>query len=240
MKTKLTAKLFAVVVFQMLSLNAFATSFVVIGDSHSCGGFGRQLLANKLGSAANTVKIYCAVSSAPTHWLTGHAPKNMKCQTATSAQPAWQDCSTPGGVMPTAAQIISGNPGAKIVLALGTNSLMSAAVPAQYKQLADLVKNNNRACIWIAPPHLNPAQSKGFPAGRVQALENNLNAFYGELYGDVKDTCAFIDSRPITQQGTPGYETSDGVHRSAAAGVYWANQVSRFFAAWALTSWFSR
>lgn len=221
----------------VLSLQTFAASYVVIGDSHSCGGFGQRLLANKFGSAANTVKIYCAVSSAPSHWLTGHAPKDIKCQTSTSTQPAWRDCSTPGGTMPTAAQIISANPGARIVVALGTNSLMSPVVPASYKQLAQLIKQNNRSCVWIGPPHLNPAQSKGFPAGRVQILENNLNAFYADLYADVQTSCSMIDSRPLTQPQTPGYQTVDGVHRSSVAGVYWANQISATFSHW-LLSWF--
>jgi hypothetical protein len=218
----------------MFSLKTFATAYVVIGDSHSCGGFGRQLLVHKFGSAgnANTVKIYCVVSGAPNHWLTGKAPKDMVCKTASSAAPAWKDCSTPGGDMPTAAAIIANNPSAQIVVALGTNSLMSAAVPASYKQLADMVKQNNRTCYWIAPPHLNPAQSKGFPAGRIQILENNLNGFYSELYGDVRDNCVFVDSRPLTQPGTVGNETTDGVHRTTAAGLYWANQVAGSFKSW--------
>lgn len=228
MKTNLTPMLMLIGLF---CLNAQAARYVIIGDSHSCGGFGRQLLANKFGQAgnSNTVQLYCAVSSAPNHWLTGQAPKGISCQTATSADPALKSCSPPGGAMPTAAQIIAANPGAALVVALGTNSLMSAAVPASYKQLADLIKQSGRVCYWIAPPHLNPAQSKGFPAGRVQTLENNLNAFYGQLGGDILPNCTMIDSRPATQSGTPGYETVDGVHRTAAAGVFWANEINKSF-----------
>lgn len=154
----------------------------------------------------------------------------MVCKTATSEDPTLKDCSTPGGVMPTAAQIIADHPDASVVLALGTNSLMSAVVPASYKQLADLVNQNHRFCFWIAPPHLNPVQSKGFPAGRIEILENNLNAFYINLSADVRSSCGVIDSRPLTQEGTFGFQTADGVHRTPVAGVYWANEVTKFFA----------
>lgn len=213
------------------TLEGTASTYVVIGDSHSCGTFGSQLLANRFGRPGNpnSVTLYCAVSSAPTHWLNGKAPKDIVCKTATSAAPGLKDCSTPGGAMPTAAQIIAQHPGAEIIIALGTNSLMSSVVPASYKQLADLVKQNHHSCFWIAPPHLNPAQSKGFPAGRLEILENNLNTFYVDLYTEVRASCGLIDSRPATREGAVGFQTTDGVHRTPQAGVYWANEITKFF-----------
>lgn len=199
---------------------AFGANYLLIGDSHSCGAFGSKL-ADLLAQPNNQVTLYCAVSSAPSHWVRGTNPSGQKCKVYSNRQPQYTDCA-PNGKVPTLSSLLQANANASVVVALGTNSLMANAADASYTQLSALL--NGRNCLWVGPPHLNPAQSKGFPAGRVQTLENNLAAFYNSLKTTV-GTCRLVDSRAYTRTGTIGHSTTDGVHRSREAGIYWATQV---------------
>lgn len=199
---------------------AFSASYLVIGDSHSCGAFGSKL-ADILAQPNNQVTLYCAVSSAPQHWVRGTNPTGMKCKTYSNSKPQFTDC-VPNGKVPTLSSLLQLHANASVVVALGTNSLLSDTADSSYSELSSLLGNRN--CVWVGPAHLNPAQSKGFPAGRVQSLENNLAAFYTSLTSKV-GTCRLIDSRPFTRSGTVGYNTTDGVHRTREAGIHWALQV---------------
>jgi hypothetical protein len=204
----------------LLSSFALSANYLVIGDSHSCGAFGSKL-ADLLAQPNHQVTLYCAVSSAPTHWVRGSNPSGQKCKTYSNRQPQFTDCASNGKV-PTLSSLLQAHPNANVIVALGTNSLLTNAADASYKQLSALL--NGRSCVWVGPPHLNPAQSKGFPAGRVQSLENNLPAFYNSLKNSV-GSCHLVDSRPFTRTGSVGHSTTDGVHRSREAGIYWALQV---------------
>lgn len=199
---------------------AFSANYLVIGDSHSCGAFGSKL-ADLLTQPNTQVTLYCAVSSAPQHWVRGTNPTGMKCKTYSNNKPQFTDCA-PDGKVPALSSLLQQNATAGVIIALGTNSLLSNSADASYSQLSSLL--NGRSCLWVGPPHLNPAQSKGFPAGRVQSLENNLAAFYTSLATKM-GSCRLIDSRPFTRSGTVGYNTTDGVHRSREAGIHWALQV---------------
>lgn len=204
----------------IFSSYAFCANYLVIGDSHSCGAFGSKL-ADLLAQPNHQVTLYCAVSSAPQHWVRGTNPTGMKCKTYSNSKPQFADCA-PNGKVPTLSSLLQQHANANVVVALGTNSLLANSADASYSQLSSLLTGRN--CVWVGPPHLNPAQSKGFPAGRVQSLENNLAAFYTSLTTKV-GACRLIDSRPFTRSGTVGYNTTDGVHRSREAGIHWATQV---------------
>jgi hypothetical protein len=204
----------------IFSSSAFSANYLVIGDSHSCGAFGSKL-ANLLTETNNQVTLYCAVSSAPQHWLRGSNPNGQNCKIFSSSKPKFNDC-LPNGKIPTLSSLLERHTNANVVVALGTNSLLTNSADATYSQFSSLLTDQN--CVWIGPPHLNPAQSKGFPLGRVQTLENNLADFYTSLTTKV-GSCRLIDSRPFTNSKTVGYNTLDGVHRTREAGIHWAMQV---------------
>lgn len=198
-----------------------AQDFVVIGDSLSCGGFGKALVKN-LTAKGSHVSLFCAVDSAPANWLDGVTPKGRDCMTMTSEKPAAELCGGNGQV-PKLSEILAQHPGARVVVALGTNSLLSAHVDRSFSALARIARSYGTSCDWVGPPHLNPAQSNGFPAGRVAREEQNLNTFYDSLSSAVDSRCAVQDSRDATAPRTPGYDTIDGVHRTDTAGKYWAD-----------------
>jgi len=207
--------------FLIVGVGAAASdNIVVIGDSHTCSQFGQALL-RRLSDEGKLVTVYCATSSAPQHWLEGRRPGREKCKTMSSANPEPNFCFATGE-MPALASILSDNKGAKFVLAMGTNSLMSPTVDNSYADLATAVLSNGNACAWIGPPHLNPAQSRGFKKGRLARLEKNLGSFYRSLAKTIDQRCTLLDSRQATAPGKTGYQTVDGVHRTPSAGKHWA------------------
>jgi hypothetical protein len=209
--------------FLLIQINVLASDFVVIGDSHSCGSFG-QSLADQLISQGHQVTIYCAVSSSPYHWVLGVNPKNQKCKTYSKARPEFVDC-LPNGTVPTLDLILKQHPYSHVLVSLGTNSLVSNSTDIYYQQMNQRLAAHT--CSWVGPPHLNPSQSKGFPPGRVQKLENNLFDFYLSLNLAVT-SCKIIDSRPYTEPKTRGNQTTDGVHRTLEAGRFWSMQVLNY------------
>jgi hypothetical protein len=197
-----------------------APNIVIVGDSLSCGSFGENFLQD-LSDQGNQVTVYCAISSAPQHWLTATNPKNQICQTMNTANPTLEPCGGDGKMI-SFASILAASGKAQIIIALGTNSLMSTTADASYSAMAQAIQANGNACEWIGPPHLRPDESIGFPPGRLAIEEQNLAGFYTSLQSAVSP-CSFVDSRDATAPGTPGSETLDGVHRTEDAGEYWAD-----------------
>jgi hypothetical protein len=196
---------------------------LIIGDSLSCGSFGRNLVEN-LSNAGNQVTLYCAVSSTPSHWLKGKNPKGQDCKIMTTGNPKSQLCGGNGRI-PSLKSILKQHAGARVIVALGTNSMLAPKADASYSQMAKAIKDNGNNCDWIGPPHMNSSQSKGFPKGRIAKLEHNLGGFYESLATATESRCNLIDSRKATEGGTIGDQTVDGVHRNEAAGKYWATEM---------------
>ncbi len=203
---------------------AKAENILVIGDSHSCGPFGANIVES-LTKQGNNVSLYCAVSSAPANWLQGKNPPGQICQSMTSQTKRLSPCSGNGKV-PKLTELLNQNRNSKVISALGTNSLLSSTADSSYRQMAQTIKSSDHSCLWVGPPHLKPSQSRGFPSGRVAALEANLSSFYESLSRSVDGYCVLLDSRSATEPGQVGNQTVDGVHRNAAAGKSWANFVA--------------
>lgn len=206
-----------------IGLAANAKDVVLIGDSLSCGPFGKHLVEN-LSRRGDAVTLYCAVSSTPTNWLKGKSPAGQQCKIMTSKSPKLQLCGGDGATPPLAS-LLRKHKDSKFVVALGTNSLLSKSADASYRAMASALKAHGQPCEWIGPPHLSPTQTKGFPPKRIQEEEDNLDSFYDSLTGSVASSCTFHDSRHATAPGTPGNETYDGVHRTDSAGAYWVDHM---------------
>ena len=81
---------------------------------------------------------------------------------------------------------------------------------------------------WIGPPeiivdkeNLNEGQRK-----ILQTLAENLNPYYDQLKSAAeKHGCTLIDFRPFTKSPNTGFQTSDGVHRTHSAGVFWLQSI---------------
>ena len=195
------------------------TPILIVGDSHSCGAFGVQLLMD-LADEGYFVTLYCAVSSSPTNWVNGTTTSGQVCQTMTSRNPTLKLCGGTGKV-PKFSTIMASHESDLVVIAHGTNSLLSPTADSKYGKMAQAAGAN---CLWVGPPHLRPDQAKGFTPDRLKKMEKNLSGFYTSLKAGIGD-CALIDSRSFTIKGATGGNTSDGVHRTTASGKYWADKV---------------
>lgn len=200
----------------------FLSQVVLIGDSLTCGPMGERLFEH-LQKKYDQVTLFCAVSSAPSHWIQGKNPPKQVCMTRSQDDSRNEKCH-PEGQVPKLEKILRANPYADIVVALGTNSLMDKTVNSFYVEMIKAIES--RKCSWIAPPHLNPHQARGFPITRLQLMEKNLGPFYHSLSGALDQRCKLIDSRPFTVEGSAGFQTTDGVHRTQGAGRFWADEMS--------------
>lgn len=199
-------RFFAFFLIVTISLPAFAEKIVVIGDSLTCGPFGDALFTD-LEAQRHQVTLYCAVSSAPSHWLEGKTPKGQRCEMRTPGSTKKVPC-PPNGKVPTASSLLAGTPADRVIVALGTNSLYGSSAPRDYAELAKLAATGRR-CTWVGPPQLK------------HDFQKNLNSFYDSLGTRVGSACDLVDSRDATAPGTPGFATTDGIHRTNAAGRAW-------------------
>jgi len=220
------------------SSTAHAKDVVLIGDSHSCGAFGRALF-ERLTAKGDRATLYCTESSAPEHWLAGRSPQDRVCQKMTSPSKTFQSCLENGGV-PNLETILKSHRGSKFVIALGTNSLGSSRADESYRKMSEAVRAVAESCVWIGPPHLNPAQAavskklKGLDRERalarqklrLTAMESHVNGFFTSMSGTVGAFCDVVDSRDATFASSLGGVTADGDHRGVDAGNYWATQIS--------------
>lgn len=203
-------------VLLLAGISAGAENIVVVGDSHMCGPFGNRMFQD-LKSAGHQVKIYCMVSASPKHWINGQRAGNHQCQEMSHS--TFTPCGGTGDP-PSLQTLLANHPGARMVIALGTNSLWSPNVNSYYSDMASQIRAAGVPCDWIGPPHLDPSKNS-----RYVEMEANLNGFYSSLKSEVEPTCPVVDSRDITAPGTVGFGTSDGVHRTRSAAEYWADQV---------------
>jgi len=217
-----------IVAFLLLfSVSSLAGEVLVIGDSLTCGSFGKQLLKN-LTEREDSVTLFCTVSSAPVHWLEGRNPSGFVCKTLSSRNPNLENCGAEGAT-PKLDDILAGNNSPTVIIALGTNTLYAGRADATYRRMAQTVASAQRRCLWVGPPRLNESESKGYPKGRVGELDTKLTTFYPSLTQVTNTFCRVIDSRAATAPGTPGIRTTDGIHRTSAAGIFWANQLKSQF-----------
>lgn len=223
--TKTMSRLFLFFfILTFFNASLFAKNILVIGDSHSCGSFGRTL-SQELTANGNQVDVFCTVSSSPTHWLKRTNPPGQICQTWSSGQSA-KPCREAGKI-PSLEEILSQKKYDSAVIALGTNSLYSEKVDATYAELAQKIKEKIKTCLWIGPPHLRPDQAKGFSAQNLTKFENNLPQFYKSLEKAVQSQCHLLSSFDITAAHHPANETTDGVHRGQTAGAEWGKEISQ-------------
>ncbi len=213
---------------------------VVIGDSLSCGPFGRALVS-ELTKQGQAVTLYCTESSTPEHWLDRKNPPHKKgpkkCQVRRPGEENLALCGG-DGKMPDLDVVLSEAHGGRVIIALGANSLGAPHVDFRYLKIAQMAKARG-GCDWIGPPHMNMGQNIGYKNKKkgaaptdVEIRESNLDEFYDSLGEATQGLCRLVDSRNATRscdslhKSCEGNQTVDGIHRTESAGKYWARQIS--------------
>ena len=159
-----------------LSLSAKAENILLIGDSHTCGDFGAELFKQLSDVADTDVFLYCTSSSSPQNWWEGTTPAKQKCFERTEA--GHKELCSGSGETPTFKSLLEKHADAKVIIALGTNTMLSPTLDRHYENIFNLLEQKERPCIWVGPPHLFESESKGFPKGRLKIMEDNISKFY--------------------------------------------------------------
>lgn len=204
-----------------------APGLLFIGDSHSVGPFGEELV-RRLGKVSGRydVQRYAIAGSSASTWL-----KDSICASG-SRCPFTYGYATPTGAkngplpsnFPGFKKLLSTTKADTVVIALGTNDAHGgckspASALAAAEKLAGSV--GERKCIWIGPPSY-----KTGPVGRNCGA--NYETFVDKLKAAVeKKGCQFVDSRPVrTADGAVLQpDASDRVH-FGRKGTQWGKSVS--------------
>tara|TARA_B110001454_G_C12723340_1_gene436883 strand:+ start:96989 stop:97564 length:576 start_codon:yes stop_codon:yes gene_type:complete len=169
------------------------------------------------------VSLYCGVSSHPYHWVHAEAPKGFICQSRAGEGTKLSKCSEGGDYIPLKS-ILSQGPWSKVIAIMGTNSLNNSVADENYKELSKDLQAVTEKCFWVSPPNLRVDQAKTKKNG-IAKLQKNQDIFFESLTTTVAKNCTLLDSRKYTPFGSPGAETSDGIHRTNSAGESWAAKV---------------
>lgn len=185
-----------------------------IGDSHTCGIYGKAMdeLMRGTGAAINTVGVS---GSSPSWWLNGTVGKSgyfAKDENGNIDQPA--DWRTPRQT-PNLNKLIKDFKPGIIVFSLGANMINSSSesIRNQVRSVCEIAKNAGCQIVWIGPPN-GRADKK--PTEKQNRLYNNLKA-EAEKFG------TFVDSRQYTRYPESG---GDGVH-------FWGSEGSKIAKDWA-------
>jgi hypothetical protein len=144
----------------------------------------------------------------------------------TSSKPTLKTCGQ-RGEMPKLTSLAKEAKDAKVIIALGTNSLGFRTVDEHYLKLAQALSAESESCFWVGPPHLDPAHESLSSSRRIRikGMDSYLTDFYSLLKVQLGNRCAVVDSRESTQSGNVGNGTVDGIHRRESAGKFWAQSV---------------
>ncbi|KAF1081570.1 MAG: hypothetical protein GQF41_1910 [Candidatus Rifleibacterium amylolyticum] len=181
-----------------------------IGDSHTCGTYGKAIDACMRESGA-TVSTYGVSGSSPSWWFNGTVGKSgyfAKDESGKVDQPA--DWRTPRAT-PKLVDLIKEKKPTVLVVSLGANLIggSNAAIQGQVKSICEVAKQNGTQLVWVGPPD---GRSKS--SSDQTRLYLNLKTAV-DMYGGT-----FIDSRPFTEYPATG---GDGVHYGGSEGNKIAN-----------------
>lgn len=204
----------------LLPLPSRAEKILIIGDSHSCGDFGKRLVDDLAANGQNRVVLYCAPGLSSQHWLLpgGYTPKKpyQRCKTLSTERPKLEYCGK-NGDLPNLRLLLQKEKPDHVVPALGTNNLGLNALKS-FGELAAQVRASGARCSWIGPPTL------GRRAPVCRKYGHNLGPLIERIERDVEHEgmCRYIDSRPHTDAAS----TPDCMHRSGDPARRWADGVA--------------
>lgn len=209
-------------------------SWLIIGDSHTVGGFGEGLRAGLVRELNNSnLHIYAATGSRFEHWSTGkwqdlhlgsleYTPQKNRTKYKGYVNPYWNFDA-----------FLEKSNASHVVIALGTNDMalyyqkhkkfFQGVLKDEYfdKIKKYLSEKKIKDCYWVIPTYVN---DKLFPR-----LFQDL--FYAQLTTAVQPYCQVVDSRKITfpnQETKLLYPTSkDKIHYLKKDGEYWGESVAK-------------
>lgn len=177
-----------------------------IGDSHTCGTYGKSIdaLMRQSGATVSTVGVS---GSSPSWWFNGTVGKSgyfAKDEQGKVDQPA--DWRTPRAT-PKLTDLIKQKKPDVLVVSLGANLIgaNSTTIQNQVKSICEVAKQNGTQLVWIGPP-----DGRNKSDSEQAKLYQNLKAAVSQYGG------TFVDSRAFTDYPASG---GDGVHYGGTEGT---------------------
>jgi hypothetical protein len=186
---------------------------VLIGDSHSVTGFGRELV-ERIAAGGHAVDVYASCGSSPGWFLAG--------QTRPSPCGTWFRRSGADTRTAQATPVISNVAGGGVglvIIALGTNmaNWRSGGVGnlGDAGTLAHHAMMHGAKCVWVGPPPV-----RGYPELPEYKASMTYDDLDSGLRAQVATHCTYVRS-------TTPYSGGDGIHYDARRAEQWAEQVYR-------------
>jgi hypothetical protein len=188
------------------------TKVLMIGDSHTCGVFGKEM-DKLLRSTGASVESYGSSGSSPSWWMNGtttHSGFVARHADGRVEQPAWNSAHA----TPKLADLIREQRPDVLVVSLGGNmrGMSESQIKAQVKMLADVAKANGTKLIWAGPPDRRADGENPADLERFNRMLRDAVAPYG----------GFVQG----SDHVPEYAGTDGVHFGGTKG----NRIAREWA----------
>jgi lysophospholipase L1-like esterase len=186
---------------------------LVIGDSHTTGGYGEELDRQLRGTGAQ-VETFSSGGSTPDWWLDG-TPTTAG---SVSIGPDGREVRSGAGqahATPRIQDLIAKYHPDTIVINMGQNlrGKSPAEVQRQVQELEQAAKAGGARIVWVgSPPTANDAADGGQQYHAYNSFLRNIATAGG---------ARFIDSSQLVSR----YQGSDGIHYDPAAGAAWADRV---------------
>ncbi len=190
---------------------ARAERILVLGDSHSCGTFGVQLVKD-LAKPGNDVALYCAVGRTAYHFVTGKAMAS--CKMFTDRNLTQKPCGAR-----RIDDILKTEKPTRVIPAFGSNDLGKYWL-SSFAKLAIKIYDTGAACHWVGPPIFN--WDKGVCKSKYAKFKNDPPEIIAAIQSGTAGICSFHDSFNYTDIHT----TPDCIHRSGQPAIKWANGIS--------------
>lgn len=199
------------------NFSVFARDVLFIGDSHSAGPMGREvvrLMNEKFNGTNNTFSLYGSCGSIGRSWfINWETPCGL--YTAPHGEKA---VLTAKGKTPQLLDLLAKHKPDTVVVELATNYVKydeSVAI-RDMKKMVKAIKDNQSECLWISAPHM-------------RKFASDLNRLYALVEKSVGIDCKILRSDDFTKYPNTG---SDGIHYSEKVGkdqaLIWAQKISDF------------
>lgn len=197
--------------------SAFARDILFIGDSHSAGPMGREvvrLMNEKFAGTNNTFSLYGSCGSIGRSWfINWETPCGLYV-----APHGEKPVLTTKGKTPLFIDLITKHKPDTIIIELATNYVKydeSVAIRDMQK-MVKAIKENQSECLWVSAPHM-------------RKFEKDLDRLYSLVQKAVGNDCKILRSDIYTKYPSIG---SDGIHYSEKTGkdqaIIWAQHISSF------------
>lgn len=194
----------------------FASTVLIIGDSHSVGPFGWRL-DEQLRKKGHQVATYASCGSIAKWWTTTSQPTTCGYYSNDLNNTVTTSKTHPTPLLPELLKTVKPD---SVIVELGSNYVKYTNddfVKQDLKKLVQQIKDSGANCFWITAPDMRLYRDA------LPRLDKLVQESVGE-------DCRIFDSKTVTSYPATG---GDGVHywfkEGAPIANYWADEVVKGF-----------